>query len=645
MEINMKNIYFIQANNVYGTTSKSTYIPYAVGCIQAYCQKNPVIASTYNFGKIIYTRLSPEKVISLLDDPYMVLFSCSVWNTEYNKTVAQAIKKAFPSCLITFGGHSVSSNGEYLEKYKYIDFLTHRFGEEPTDGLLECLALGKPLDLISNISYRNSNGNIITTDYAPQTGIDYPSPYLEGVFDEILKDDITFSALFETNRGCPNSCSFCDWGSLKSKVRLFPMERVLAEIDWFVKKKIEFVFCTDGNFCLFNRDEKIADYIVNCKNTYGYPKMFRVCFTKNKFDFVFDIGTKFFKNGLDKAQTLSFQSMNTEVLKNVGRQNISTEKFRELMQKYNEINISTFSELILGLPGETYNSFCDGINTLIENGQHYALNIYPCELLPNSEMGQKEYREKFKLKSIRVPFKLIHSNENQKKDDIIEYSEYVISTYSMDEKEWTRSLLFASYIQGLHNLGLLRSLAIYYRYEHNMSYADFYNKLISYSAQKENTLLNTVFKRINKLCTGIIAGTNELVASCDGLGDMLWGFDEIIFFEFYKKIETFYKEVKECFYDTNDSEEVVDALFKYQYDIIKKINVTEPIIKSDYDFYSYFNRIYLGDYQKLEKKNVSITIDDHIVVNSFSDFAREIVWYGRNRRATDYTSTNYKIIT
>ena len=639
----MKNIYFIQANNVYGEETKSTYIPYAVGCIQAYCQKNPVITSEYNFGKIIYTREAPEKVISLLDNPFMVLFSCSVWNTEYNKTVAKRIKEVYPSCFITFGGHNVSSSEKYLKNYDYIDFLTHRFGEEPTEGLLVSLASGTSLDDVPNISYRNENGEIITTSYAPQTGTDYPSPYLEGVFDEILKDDITFSALFETNRGCPNSCSFCDWGSLKSKVRLFPMERVFAEIDWFVEHKIEFVFCTDGNFCLFNRDAEIADYIVHCKNTYGYPKMFRVCFTKNKFDFVFDIGTKFFKNGLDKAQTLSFQSMNEEVLKNVGRKNISTEKFRELMLKYNEINISTFSELILGLPGETYNTFCEGVNTLIENGQHYAINIYPCELLPNAEMGQKAYQEKFGIKSTRVPFKLIHSNENQKKDDIVEYSEYITSTNSMNETEWARSLLFASYIQGLHNLGLLRALAIYYRHEHDMSYNDFYNKLIAYSESTSGTLLNKVFTRISQLCSGIIAGTNELVATCDGLGDMLWGFDELIFLEFYKDLETFYKEVKDCFNDIDNEKDIIDALFRYQFDIIKKINVEHPTITSEYNFYSYFNEIYLGRYQKPEKKKTTITVDDNAIVENFSDFARTIVWYGRNRRATDYTSTNYKL--
>ncbi len=639
----MKNIYFVQANNTYGTGRKSTYIPYATGCIQAYCQKNPVIASEYSFVKIFYTKKSAEEVIANLDNPFMVLFSCSVWNTEYNKHLAQKIKKAFPNCFITFGGHSISADGEYLDKYDFVDFLTHRFGEEPTEGLLESLALNKPLENVANISFRNNAGKSVTTEFVPQTGIEYPSPYLDGVFDEILKDDITFSVLFETNRGCPNSCSFCDWGSLKSKVRLFPMKRVISEINWFVDHKIEFVYCTDGNFCLFERDNKIADYIVECKKTYSYPQMFRVCFTKNKFNAVFNIGRKFFENGLDKAQTLSFQSMNQQVLINVGRKNVSMDKFRELMKKYNEINISTFSELILGLPGETYDSFTSGVNTLIDNGQHHAINIYPCELLPNSEMGQKTYRDKFSIKSTKVPFKLIHSNDTEKNTTITEYSEYITSTATMNEDEWCKSLLFASYVQGLHNLGLLRAIAIFYRYEYNYTYSQFYNELINYSETNIGTLLHTVYKKINSLCSGIINGKNEFVAKCEGLDDVLWGFDEVIFLEFYKDLNAFYKEVWECFFTNDKDRSIENALFKYQYDIIKKVGKTEILIENNYDFYSYFNKIYLYEYEHLKEDPMKLFIEDSNYVQSLQDFAREVVWYGRNRRATDYTSTNYQV--
>lgn len=638
-----KNIYFVQANDVYGSDVKTTYIPYAAGCIQAYCMQSKIVDENYCFGKIVYSRMPVDEAISAFDNPYMVLFSSSVWNTEYNKVLAQRVKSIYPKCYIVFGGHNISSDGSFLEKYPYIDFLTHRFGEEPTLGILESLALGTKLSDVANISYRSSDNKIVTTHYEPQTGKDYPSPYLTGVFDEILKDNIKFSGLFESNRGCPNSCSFCDWSSLRSKVRLFSLERVFAEIDWFVKNKIEYIYCTDGNFCLFDRDADIADYIVECKEKYGYPQIFKAFFTKNRFNFVFDVSTKFFRSGLDKAKTISFQSMNDKVLENVGRKNISTEKFRELMKKYNELNIATFSELILGLPGETYTSFCDGVRDLIENGQHFAINIYPCELLPNSEMGQKAYQQRHGIKSTRVPFKLIHSSSSISSEDVQEYTEYITSTASMSENEWARALLFSSYVQSLHNLGLLRTVAIFCRYERGIAYDKFYNDLIDYSSKEAGTVLNAVFSRIDSLCRGIIEKKNALVDVCDGLGNMWWGFDEIIYLEFYKKLNVFLKEVKQFVKEYYGSDEITESLFEYQFDIIKKISQKSIKISNSYDFYSYFNSIYSGVYERLKIEQISLEIIDNSPVDTFADFAREVVWYGRNRKATDYTSTNYSV--
>ena len=153
----------MQANDVYGTDKKTTYIPYATGCIQAYCMQNKIISESYNFGKIIYSRKPVDDVITELVNPFMVMFSCSVWNMEYNKTLAKKIKSVYPECFITFGGHNITPDGKDLEKYSYIDFLTHRFGEEPTEGILESLALKSDLNCVANISFRNGNGEIITT--------------------------------------------------------------------------------------------------------------------------------------------------------------------------------------------------------------------------------------------------------------------------------------------------------------------------------------------------------------------------------------------------------------------------------------------------------------------------------------------------
>ena len=639
----MKNIYFVQVNDIYAGTQDNIYIPYAAGCIMAYCQQIPVIASEYAFQEIIYRRIAIDDVVSALHDPFMVLFSCSVWNTQFNLAAARAVKEAFPACYITFGGHQVSSDESYLANYPFVDFITHREGEESTAGILECLAKGADLSDVPNISFRDKTGKVVTTRYAPQTGTDYPSPYLSGVFKNILKDNYAFSALFETNRGCPNACAYCDWGTLKSKVRLFPLERVFAEIDWMVENKIEYIYCADANFCLFSRDEQIVDYIIKCNQEYGYPKHFHVNFTKNRQEFVFDVSSKMVRFGLSKAQTIAFQSMSAEVLRNIGRQNISVDHYQHLLQKFTQSGIATYTELILGLPGETVDSFCEGVCTLLEHGQHFAVEIYPCELLPNSQMGQKSYRERYRIGSTRVPFRIKHTTYLENQNAITEYTEFVTSTYSMCKQEWADSFLFASYIQGMHNLGLLRAVAIYLRYARDVPFLRFYRELIAYSAAHPELLLGRLYTRILSLCQGVSSGKNEFVLRCADTDNILWGFDELLFLYAYRELDAFYREIRDWIVQTYGDAEPLVQLIDYQKDIVKKIGRTSVRIRASYDYYEFFRHIYLNDPIPLEKKEILLEVQDTKPAASFAQFARETVWYGRNRREPDYTSGFYPV--
>ena len=73
--------------------------------------------------------------------------------------------------------------------------------------------------------------------------------------------------------------------------------------------------------------------------------------------------------------------------------------------------MKTYSELILALPGETYESFIKGIGKLFEIGQHFVFEVYNCMLLPNAVMGQKEDEIKKLEESISRREKLL-SNEN-----------------------------------------------------------------------------------------------------------------------------------------------------------------------------------------------------------------------------------------
>ena len=87
----MKNVYFIQVGFAF---DKSVYLPYATGTIVAYCKSRPEIAAEYDFKEIIFRRDDIDKIVDGMESPYIVAFSTYVWNVEFNKALAKAVKEA-----------------------------------------------------------------------------------------------------------------------------------------------------------------------------------------------------------------------------------------------------------------------------------------------------------------------------------------------------------------------------------------------------------------------------------------------------------------------------------------------------------------------------------------------------------------------
>ena len=398
----MKNVYMVQASTTYGgNLFKAAYLPYAAGLLVANAWEDETIRSRYAFKRFVFTREATDEAVASFETPAVIGFSNYIWNTRYNLALARKTKERFPECVIIFGGHNVPPGDSFLRQYPFIDFLIHAEGEDAFRALLLELLNDRPdFNGIHNLSFRSGDG-YVTTPEVVQTRTDYPSPYLTGVFDSIFEEhpDMQLDAILETSRGCPRHCAYCDWGCTASAVRLFPMERVLAEIDWFAAHKVAFLWGADANFGAYARDEEITRHLIEVREKYGYPERLRTNYAKNNRDRVFRINRMLERDGMTKeGATLSFQSLNPDTLKAIGRQNMSLAQFREQIAMYRADGVTTYSELILGLPLETYESFCRGIGLLLENGQHRKINVYNCELLPNSPMAQPAYREKYGIK-------------------------------------------------------------------------------------------------------------------------------------------------------------------------------------------------------------------------------------------------------
>ncbi|MBQ3518204.1 MAG: cobalamin-dependent protein [Clostridia bacterium] len=98
-----------------------------------------------------------------MEKPFIVGFSCYMWNIDYNLSLAKAIKAEWPDCVIALGGPQVPNDFEILEEYDFVDILMHGEGEVTFYELLKALAEDKKLKNVHNISYRD-NGTLTRTE-------------------------------------------------------------------------------------------------------------------------------------------------------------------------------------------------------------------------------------------------------------------------------------------------------------------------------------------------------------------------------------------------------------------------------------------------------------------------------------------------
>ena len=352
-----KNIYLVQPSFMNESTVQ---FPYAIGALASYAWTFGDVRDAYDLKGILFLREDPDGIVDSLESPYLMGFSCYIWNYEYNKALAQKVKARFPECRILFGGPQIPENASPLRDLPFVDLLIHNEGEIPFRALLQALSTDADLHTVNNISFRDG-GDVVTTPFVVECEFNFPSPITSGFFDRLLREhpDIEFLPLVETNRGCPNHCAYCSWANNRARVRLVPLERVFRDLTWISEHHMEFVSSSDANFGMFPRDEQIADKIVELYMKNGYPKKFQVSYTKDSDERVFRITEKLSRVGICKGVTLSFQTMSEEAQKNIGRSNMDIDFYKRLSERYDKAKIPTYTELIIGLPGETFESFRD----------------------------------------------------------------------------------------------------------------------------------------------------------------------------------------------------------------------------------------------------------------------------------------------
>ena len=464
-----KRIGFVQPNFRSGPAHLNAYyLPYTVGVLWAYALSDPTVKDNFTNTVWIFRRSDPvADAKCLAENCDIVFFSTYVWNWNYCTAVCKHLKRINPEVITVFGGPQVPhSSPDLFLQHPYIDTVIVGEGENATVELLHMIHHNKPLPQKHSADRMRD--------------LDLPSPYLLGIFDELMAQhpDIEWMPTLETDRGCPYKCTFCDWGSLTaSKVVKVYMQRIRDELDWFGKRSLPFLTMTNANFGIFrDRDNQIADLIVESKRKYGYPTGISVSYAKNSNADVFNIIKKFSSVDIQNGFTLSLQSADQQVLGNIERTNMDINDIQEITRHANSAQLPIFTEMILGLPGETTGSFKRGMFYLFESGLHNGIDVFLLNMIENAPM-QRDV-DRYDIKTFTV-YDMFYETEEAMQHDVAEGIDIILSTNTMSSDQIRDLYLYSLMLVGLHSYGLSDVLAKYCN-NAGIGYEQFYDGLIDH---------------------------------------------------------------------------------------------------------------------------------------------------------------------
>jgi radical SAM superfamily enzyme YgiQ (UPF0313 family) len=630
------------------------YLPYSTGLLQAYAQTYARDPRRYIFLPPVYSRTPPAAAADQLAEADAVFFSVYVWNQNLSLAIAAALKARNPNLVTVFGGPQVPDRRpeDFLRRHPFVDVACHGEGEKTFLFLLERMKDRDWAD-IPSISFLSKGTLIRTAGGLPSRDLSsLPSPYLEGVFDPLLRRRAgeKWIGLWETTRGCPFSCTFCDWGSaVHSPVRAFDMDRLVRELEWFARHRVEFVYCTDANFGILPRDVEVARAAAAVKKKYGYPHVISIQSTKNVTERAYRIQEILSGTGLSKGATLSLQTSDPDALRLVRRKNIALDSFRQLQRRFQKDGIKTYTDLILGLPGETYDSFAEGVAWTIENGQHNHLQFNILSLLPNAEIADPIEQERHALETVESRLVNIHGSSSRRPGDVDETQRLVISTRSMPREDWVRANVFRWTASLLHFDKLLQIPFVLLREAGGIPYRRLI-ELFSNGPLAPYPLLSEIRSFFEDKARRIQSGEPEYCRSERWL-NIWWPADEFVFIRLFaeERLDQFYSEAADLLRSAappglparlvGESVLLNRALLKSP-----RAGRNAPLTLS-LNIWPFYRAALRGAPIRLEESPTRLLIDRTSAVwKTWPQWCREVVWYGSKNGAYLYENVSEEAV-
>lgn len=325
-------------------------------------------------------------------------FSVYTWNAAEFLDLMRQVKALCPQLLIVAGGPHVQKARDYLFS-EAVDIIVLGEGEATFTDFLDAAGPDEWHDVAGLAFVRD--GELVQTAERPRfRNLNLlPSPL--NVISLLDSDGKPYDCIaYETSRGCPYKCAFCEWGTgaIGTKMLSFSVERIRHDWNHIVDAGIKNIWLCDSNFGALKEDVDKAKVLCEIKQRTGLPNTFATSWSKKHGPRSQEIVLLLHENNLLPHYHLALQTLTPLALELCHRENMAANKYEPIAREMAKARVPIACELIWGLVGDNLASFESNLDRLF--AVFPTINIFGYTLLPGTEFYDK--REEYQIKTLPV---------------------------------------------------------------------------------------------------------------------------------------------------------------------------------------------------------------------------------------------------
>ncbi len=329
-------------------------------------------------------------------DPQLIGMSLFVWSTQCLIEIARQVKRRKPDCAVVFGGPSarppVLDLAPYRPAIDYVDAVVTREGEETFCDIACALGTAsssadrhQTLSQIKGLQLPTAKGWL-------NTGMRRPPRSLDGIASPYQMGLMSYQAVgyLETFRGCPMSCTFCEWGASDISKGCFSEDYLTKELEALAAHDCPAVFNVDAGL---NLNAQAFRNLVAAERKVGFlrhsqlwSEIYPSKIKDEHIEFLSHCGPSYLGVGL--------QSFSPELLKRLQRP-YGREKFEPAIEQLSQVAANIEVQIIFGLPTDTWEGFIETLSFALS--LPVTVRVYHCLVLPDALMtrGRPEWNMKY----------------------------------------------------------------------------------------------------------------------------------------------------------------------------------------------------------------------------------------------------------